>query len=69
MSKCSRHYGLRARKRINLLIDKGTFMEFNSDVEFQNPLNFPKYKEKVDSYKEKQRVRSCCHRLWKNKWN
>ncbi len=28
-------------------------MEFNSDVEFQNPLNFPKYKEKVDSYKEK----------------
>lgn len=51
--KCSRHYGLRARKRINLLIDKGTFMEFNSDVEFQNPLNFPKYKEKVDSYKEK----------------
>lgn len=30
-------------------------MEFNSDVEFQNPLNFPKYKEKVDSYKEKQK--------------
>lgn len=32
--KCLRYYGLRVRKRINLLIDKGIFMEFNFDVEF-----------------------------------
>ncbi|MEG2789909.1 MAG: acetyl-CoA carboxylase, carboxyltransferase subunit beta [Romboutsia sp.] len=51
--KCKRHYKFKARDRIKLLCDKESFNEFEFKVEIQNPLNFPKYAEKVDSYKEK----------------
>lgn len=50
---CSRHYSLKARNRVKLLMDTGTFVELNETVEFKNPLEFPNYKEKFDSYREK----------------
>lgn len=49
---CSCHYKFKARDRIDLLIDKGSFVEFNSNIETQDPLNFPNYKEKLEKYKE-----------------
>lgn len=49
---CSYHYKFKARDRIDLLIDKGSFVEFNSNIETQDPLNFPNYKEKLEKYKE-----------------
>ena len=51
--KCSTHYKLKARDRISLLADKGSFKEFEFNVESQDPLRFPKYLEKLNSYKEK----------------
>ncbi|MBS5787464.1 MAG: acetyl-CoA carboxylase carboxyltransferase subunit beta [Clostridioides difficile] len=50
---CGRHYSLKARNRVKLLIDRGTFVELNEDVEFQDPLKFPNYRSKFDTYKEK----------------
>lgn len=49
---CSYHYKFKVRDRIDLLIDKGSFVEFNSNIETQDPLNFPNYKEKLEKYKE-----------------
>lgn len=36
-----------ARERINEIIDKGTFIEYDADLKADNPLNFPQYTEKV----------------------
>ncbi|MDR5659086.1 acetyl-CoA carboxylase, carboxyltransferase subunit beta [Serpentinicella sp. ANB-PHB4] len=38
---------LGARQRINELIDKNAFVEFDTDIKTANPLNFPEYKEKI----------------------
>lgn len=49
-----------ARKRIEDLIDKDTFIEFSRDLEISNPLDFPDYMEKVkkaaESSKENEAV-------------
>lgn len=49
-----------ARKRIEDLIDKDTFVEFSKDLETSNPLDFPGYMEKVekasDASKESEAV-------------
>lgn len=36
-----------ARERINSIIDKGTFIEFDMDLRSTNPLEFPEYDEKI----------------------
>lgn len=51
--KCLTHYKFKARDRINLLADKGSFKEFEFELDIQDPLNFPNYIDKVNSYKEK----------------
>ncbi len=48
--KCSYHFVLSARERINFLVDKGSFLERDEDMRSSDPLNFkgPKtYKEKL----------------------
>jgi len=48
--KCNYHFTLDAYERINMLIDKGTFEEFDKDMVSADPLDFkgPKtYKEKI----------------------
>lgn len=48
--KCNYHFGLTAYERINLLLDKDTFVEFDKDMLSVDPLDFkgPKtYKEKL----------------------
>lgn len=51
--KCNTHYKLKARDRVDLLIDKDSFKEFEFDLSIQDPLKFPDYIEKINSYKEK----------------
>ncbi|MEW5758178.1 MAG: acetyl-CoA carboxylase, carboxyltransferase subunit beta [Candidatus Omnitrophota bacterium] len=49
-SKCNYHFVLTSRERIDLLIDKDTFQEFDAKMYSQDPLQFkgPKtYKEKL----------------------
>ncbi len=51
--KCNTHNKLKARDRINLLTDTNSFKEFKFNLDIQNPLDFPKYEEKLNTYKEK----------------
>lgn len=51
--KCNKHMRMKVRDRIEMLTDKGTFIEINKQSEVVDPLKFPNYIEKIDSYREK----------------
>lgn len=46
---CGHHFRMKARQRINLIVDKGSFTEMFTDIETCNPLDFPGYKEKLST--------------------
>src|SRR5690554_591292 len=46
-SRCNFHFRLKAKERINITVDEGTFQEFNQEIKAQNPLSFPNYEEKL----------------------
>jgi acetyl-CoA carboxylase carboxyl transferase subunit beta len=50
---CDYYYGMDATQRINLLIDDGTFEEYDSNLISEDPLNFPQYREKLKNSQEK----------------
>lgn len=50
---CNAHIRLTARERIEITIDKGTFVEFDADIKSANPLNFPDYEAKTEKIREK----------------
>lgn len=43
---------LEARERINSIIDKDTFSEYDKDLQTINPLDFPDYEEKIKKAQE-----------------
>ena len=45
--KCNYHFRLNGRQRIELLADKGTFEEMDSDLESRNIIDFPDYDKKL----------------------
>jgi len=51
--KCGGYFRVHAYRRIGMLIDEGTFEEWNKEMEFSNPLDFPGYEKKVLAAKEK----------------
>ncbi len=46
------HPRIGARERINLTIDEGTFVEYDTDLKTTNPLDFPNYTDKIRAAKE-----------------
>jgi len=54
---CGHHYRIRARTRIEQLVDSGTFKEIHGSVETCDPLGFAvgeeTYLQKIDQYKRK----------------
>ena len=46
--KCGYHFYLGARKRIEITLDEGSFVEYDSKISSANPLNFPEYEEKLE---------------------
>ena len=44
---------LTSDERIELIVDEGTFEEWDADIEDVDPLEFPGYAEKIASYREK----------------
>ena len=44
--KCSGYFRIHAYRRIEMLIDEGTFEEWDKEMEFVNPLAFPGYEKK-----------------------
>ncbi|PGP21066.1 acetyl-CoA carboxylase carboxyl transferase subunit beta [Bacillus cereus] len=51
--KCNYHHPISSYERISMLVDEGSFTEINRNMLSTDPLNFPEYKEKLESDKEK----------------
>ena len=54
--KCGRYFRVHAYRRIEMLADKGSFQEWNKEMPFENPLNFPGYEKKVNAAREKTKL-------------
>jgi len=54
--KCGGYFRVHAYRRIEMLIDEGTFEEWDEKMEFSNPLNFPGYEKKVQATKERTKL-------------
>ncbi|WP_029452928.1 acetyl-CoA carboxylase, carboxyltransferase subunit beta [Clostridium algidicarnis] len=50
---CGYHFRMTPKERIELTIDKGTFEEFDKDMKASNPLDYPKYEEKIFKMEQK----------------
>lgn len=48
---CDNYFRISARTRINMIVDKGSFMEWDNDLPISDPLNFPGYKTKLEHLK------------------
>lgn len=44
---CSYNFRISAKERLALIVDKGSFQEYFTDIETTDPLNFPGYLEKL----------------------
>ncbi|WP_055667976.1 acetyl-CoA carboxylase, carboxyltransferase subunit beta [Desnuesiella massiliensis] len=53
---CHHHFRLSSKERINMILDEGTFKEFNANMKSVNPLHFDGYEEKVYSSMEKMGI-------------
>lgn len=54
--KCGGYFRVHAYRRIEMLADEGSFEEWNQEMEFSNPLDFPGYEKKVLAAKEKTKL-------------
>lgn len=51
-SQCNHHFRMTARERIEFIIDKDTFEEFDKNMISDNPIEFNGYEEKVKKMRE-----------------
>ncbi len=49
--KCNYHYPIGAQERVELIVDAGTFVEHDAEMETTNPLDFPQYYRKLEKDK------------------
>ena len=49
---CDDHARLRARERLNQIVDQGSFEEFLASMQSKNPLNMPNYSEKLEQNRQ-----------------
>lgn len=54
--KCKGYFRTHAYRRIEMTIDEGSFEEWDKEMEFSNPLNFPGYEKKVLGAQEKTKL-------------
>lgn len=54
--KCGGYFRVHAYRRIEMLVDEGTFEEWNAEMEFSNPLDFPGYERKIQAAKERTKL-------------
>ncbi len=52
-SKCNHHFRLSARKRIEIIADKDSFVEMDSEFMSTNIIDFPGYDDKLEKGREK----------------
>lgn len=53
---CGKHFRLSARRRLNQIIDEGTFEEMDIEMKQTNPLEFEGYLDKLNTIKEKLKI-------------
>lgn len=46
---CGHHFRMKARQRLSLICDRGSFVELFRGVKTGNPLDFPGYSEKIET--------------------
>ena len=46
---CGYHFRMKARQRIRMIADKGSFHELYSEMRSENPLDFPGYQDKMET--------------------
>ena len=51
--ECGSYFRVRTKNRIKMVADAKSFTSWFEDLEFENPLNFPEYEEKVSATQEK----------------
>lgn len=54
--KCGHHHRIGAYDRISMIIDDGTFEEWDAVMEHHNPLDYPGYTEKLDLLREEYQM-------------
>lgn len=52
-TKCGHYFRLNVKRRLKLVLDEGSFEEWDIGIKNENPLSFPKYEEKISSLKKK----------------
>lgn len=50
---CEYHFRISARERLGLLVDENSFEEWDSDLQTQDPMEFPGYQDKLKEAQEK----------------
>lgn len=50
---CGYHFNISAKRRLKLLVDRGSFRQFKYPEIVENPLDFPEYDEKLRAQREK----------------
>lgn len=45
---CDNYFRISPRERISMILDKGSFTEWNADLPLSDPLHFPGYEEKLE---------------------
>ena len=51
-NNCNHYFRLSAHDRINLICDQDSFIEFNRNMETNNPMKFPGYEKKIQKLME-----------------
>ncbi len=46
---CGYHFRMKARQRIQMIVDKDSFHEMYAGIKSNNPLNFPGYQDKIET--------------------
>lgn len=54
--KCEGYFRIGTRTRIRMVADTGTFQEWFTDLETENPLEYPEYEEKIANLQEKTKL-------------
>ena len=54
--KCGGYFRVHAFRQIGMVLDPGSFEEWNAEMEFVNPLDFPGYEKKVQATQEKTKL-------------
>ena len=54
--KCEGYFRIGTRTRVRMVADTGTFQEWFTDLETENPLEYPGYEEKIANLQEKTKL-------------